>query len=131
MFVDSNILIYLLRPDSNFHSRAKEAFSEATLRGPIRINGVVYAEVCASFAVARMASDWLAGNGIEQEASSQEGLFRASRAFLQYKAAGGPRVSLLPDFFIGADAAVAGVPLLTNDPSRYRTYFPELELISP
>jgi len=131
MFVDSNILIYLLRPDSTFHSRAKEAFSGVALKGSIRINGVVYAEICASFATASMASDWLAGNAIELEASSQEALFRASRAFLQYKAADGPRVSLLPDFFIGADAAVAGVPLLTNDPARYRTYFPELELITP
>jgi hypothetical protein len=131
MFVDSNVLIYLLRPDSSFHARAAEAFSGAALKGPVRINGVVYAEICAAFATPGMATNWLAANGIDMEPSSQEALFRASRAFLQYKAAGGPRVSLLPDFFIGADAAVAGVPLLTNDPARYRTYYPELELITP
>ncbi len=131
MFVDSSILIYLLRQDSRLHRRAKEAFAGAALSGPVMINGVVYAEICASFTSADGANGWINANGIELHASSPEALFRASRAVLQYKSAGGPRRSLLPDFFIGADAVVAAVPLLTDDPARYRTFFPELELITP
>lgn len=131
MFVDCDILIHLLRQDSSFHRRAKEAFAGAALSGPLMINRVVFAEICALFASAEGANDWINANEIELQASSPDALFRASRAFLQYKAAGGPRGSLLPDFFIGADAAVAALPLLTNDPARYRTFFPELELITP
>ena len=58
-------------------------------------------------------------------------LFLAGKAFIQYRKAGGSRTGVLPDFFIGAHAAVAQVPLLTRDDRRYRTYFPSLTLISP
>jgi predicted nucleic acid-binding protein len=57
--------------------------------------------------------------------------FLAGKAFIEYKRRGGSRASPLPDFFIGAHAAVAGLRLLTRDPTRYRSYFPTVEVLAP
>ena len=69
--------------------------------------------------------------GMHLAAIPRSALFVAAKAFQQYRSRGGPRTSILPDFFIGAHAAVLGVPLLTRDPRRYQTYFPRLALIAP
>jgi len=131
VFVDSNILIYVAQETSPFHERAVAALLSAAEAGPVRINAVVFAEIAGSFTSASAVLEWLHDLEIEFAASSPEALFLASQAFLAYRETGGPRLSLLPDFFIGADAMLAGEALLTNDAKRYRTYFPELELITP
>lgn len=69
--------------------------------------------------------------GISHLPMPRQALFMAAKAFQRYRAVGGTRTSTLPDFFIGAHALVTGVPLLTRDVRRYRTYFPKLDLISP
>ena len=58
-------------------------------------------------------------------------LFLAGKATLQYRRRGGSKTQVLPDFFIGAHAAVEGWPLLTRDASRLRTYFPSLKVVAP
>jgi hypothetical protein len=68
---------------------------------------------------------------IEREALPFEAAFLAGKCFLAYRRRGGAKLSPLPDFFIGAHAAVAGYRLLTRDARRYRTYFPALALIAP
>jgi len=131
LFIDTNILVYLSNDQSAFHDRARLALSAAAERGRLAINQIVFAEISTGYPSADALMDWLGRLGVTLEYSPPEALFRASRAFLSYRAAGGPRTSLLPDFFIGADAVAAGEALLTNDPARYRTYYPELELITP
>lgn len=131
VFVDSNILIYVTQQCSPLHERAMAALANAAEAGPIRINQIVFAEVSGSFTSAAAVLAWLQDVQIEFAASMPEALFLASQAFLAYREKGGPRLSIVPDLFIGADAVMAGEALLTNDPKRYRTYFPELELITP
>ena len=67
----------------------------------------------------------------DREAISYEGAFLAGKSFLTYRRRGGTKQSPLPDFFIGAHAAVAGYRLITRDVARYRTYFPKMPLIAP
>jgi predicted nucleic acid-binding protein len=75
--------------------------------------------------------DTLDEAGITLEEIPRAALFLAGKAFQRYRSAGGTRSGVLPDFFIGAHAGVAGLPLLTRDVQRYRTYFPSLNLIAP
>lgn len=131
MFVDTNILIYASNSRSPFHDRALDLIARHSETAALCINDVVFAEFCAVFDRVEDAADVLERSNILQVRSSRESLFRASRAFMAYRRAGGTKTSPLPDFFIGADAEFASVPLLTNDRGRYATYFPDLELISP
>lgn len=131
MFVDTNILIYLSDPNFPQHASARAALTRHQSAAPFVINDIVFAELSPGFASPAALSGWLESLGIVQERSSHVSLFRAATAHLAYRKAGGAKTSPLPDFFIGADAETAGVPLLTNDPARFQTYFPELELIAP
>jgi len=131
VFVDTNIIVYATRPASEFHERAAALLKRFSSEGALKANDVVFAELCSGYPSHTDALFVFETFGIEQVRSSRESLFRASRAFMAYRRAGGTKASPLPDFFIGADALTAGVPLLTNDTSLYTTYFPDLELISP
>ncbi len=131
MFVDTNILIYASDPKSHFHDRALDLIARHSDNAALCINDVVFAEFSAIFDSVEDAADVLERSSIQQVRSSRESLFRASRAYTAYRRSGGTKTSPLPDFFIGADAVTAGVPLLTNDTARYVTYFPDLEIISP
>jgi hypothetical protein len=95
------------------------------------INDVVYAELVPAFSTKEKLDGALRGIGVGVEGSSRDALFLAGRAFQRYRAAGGTKTGVLADFFIGAHAAVTGVPLVTRDPRRYRTYFPTVMLITP
>jgi predicted nucleic acid-binding protein len=75
--------------------------------------------------------DLLDEAGIAMEEIPREALFLAGKAFRRYRTAGGARSGVLPDFFIGAHAAVLGLPLLTRDAKRYRSYFPSVVLMAP
>ncbi len=91
----------------------------------------VYAECAASYESADQTTAALAQLQVQRTQMSDAALWRAGRAFLEYRRRGGTRTNVLPDFFIGAQAAALGVPLLTRDAGRYATYFPDLELITP
>ena len=73
----------------------------------------------------------LSASELRRETIPYEAAFLAGKAFLAYRRRGGFRTSPLPDFFIGAHAAVSGYELLTPDGARYRTYFPKLAVIAP
>jgi predicted nucleic acid-binding protein len=95
------------------------------------VNPIVYAEISVGFERIEELDAVLPGDSFRREALPWEAAFLAGKCFLRYRRAGGARRAPLPDFYIGAHAAVRGIPLLTRDASRYRTYFPRLELIEP
>lgn len=95
------------------------------------INALVYAEVSIGFRTIEDLEDALPADLYRREDLPYEAAFLAGKCFLRYRRAGGTRRSPLPDFYIGAHAAVAGYRLLTRDAGRYRTYFPTLDLIAP
>lgn len=129
--VDSNIIIDLFSEDEEWFDWSSAMLSESALRGRLVINPVVYAEVCCAYDTLEAVEAAVPPHYFAREVIPWPASFLASRAFLQYRRRGGARRSPLPDFFIGAHAAVAGYTLLTRDATRYRTYFPKLRVIAP
>lgn len=99
--------------------------------GPLVVNQIVYAEISIGFSAIEECEWALDRQGIERIPLPWSCSFLAGKAFSSYRGSGGAKRSPLPDFFIGAHAAVAGLRLLTRDVARYRTYFPTVELIAP
>ncbi len=129
--VDTNILLDLVTDDPHWARWSIEQLEAAALRGPVLINDVVYAELSVRYARVEDLDAFLDAAGLELAALPREALFLAGKAYMRYRASGGTRSGVLPDFFIGAQAAVAKWPLLTRDVGRYRAYFPSLTLIAP
>ena len=130
-FVDTSVVIPLLDSTSKHHEWCREQMNAASSDGPVIVSDVVYAEMSVGLTEKREADEALAQFAFSRTGYSDEVLFRASQAFKEYRANGGPRESLLPDFFIGALAEIEGEPLLTRDPGKVRTYFPKVRLIEP
>jgi predicted nucleic acid-binding protein len=129
--VDSNVLLDVIQAEREWLGWSKAQLATWVAKGPLIVNDVVYAEISVGFETAKQASTFLAAAGATVERTPAEALFLAARAHLEYRRRGGARTGVLADFFIGADAAVRRVPLLTRDPRRYRRYFPTLRLIAP
>jgi predicted nucleic acid-binding protein len=129
--VDSNVLLDVVTDDPAWAAWSSEALERAADEAIIVINALVYAEVSVGFDSVEALEEVLPPDLYRREHLPYETGFLAGKVFLRYRAAGGARRSPLPDFYIGAHAAVAGYRLLTRDASRYRTYFPRLELIAP
>lgn len=128
--VDSNVLLDLFTEDPRWCEWSERRLADAFDRGPTLINPIVYAEISISFDRVEELERTLPPE-LEREALPWEAAFLAGKCFLGYRRRGGERRSPLPDFYIGAHAAVTGRALLTRDPARYRASFPRLELISP
>lgn len=131
ILVDSNVLIDLSTGSSAWLEWSERQLTAALEAGPVLINPIVYGEVSADFDRTERLDDALAALGMIKVALPFEASFLAAKVLLAYRRAGGPRTTMLPDFLIGAHAAVAELKLLTRDPRRYRTYFPTVELIAP
>ena len=129
--VDTNVLLDVATSDPKWAAWSLRQLDAAAIRGPILINAVVYAEFSIGYARVEEVDKVLDGVGLKLVEAPRPALFLAGKAFQRYRAQGGPRGSVLPDFFIGAHAAVAQLLLLTRDARRYRTYFPSVELIAP
>lgn len=129
--VDTNVLLDLLTNDAEWADWSQRQLEAAAVRGPLQINDVVYAELSVGFQRIEELDAVLAAAQIEMAPIPREALFLAGKVFQRYRAGGGSRTGVLPDFFIGAHAAVADLPLLTRDVRRYRTYFPTLTLVAP
>lgn len=130
VLVDSNVLIDLIDPEAEWHGWSSDHVSRLIDAGEgLVINPVIYAEVSIPFDdaddVEALLAPWT------REALPFPAAFLAGKAFRSYRRAGGAKTSPLPDFFIGAHAMAAGHRLLTRDAARYRTYFPEVDLIAP
>ena len=128
--IDSSVLLDVLAP-SNWRAWSEEQLSAAADRGDVAINQVVYAEVAAGFATRERLDRTLQGVGIVRLNIPWAACWEAARAFVEYRRRGGKRSAPLPDFFIGAHAVAAELPLLTRDARRVRAAFPALELIAP
>jgi predicted nucleic acid-binding protein len=129
--VDTNVAIDVLTADPVWLDWSVEALRSIRERGSAFVNGVTYAELAARYDAEDALNGDLRDLGIRLERMPQTALFLAGRAYAAYRASGGPRTSLLADFFIGAHAEAAGLAILTRDPRRYRTYFPDVPLITP
>ena len=129
--VDTNVLLDIVTADPIWADWSVAALETAAGDGAAWINDVVYAELSVRFASIESLDGALRDAQIELAPMPRAALFLAGKAFLNYRAAGGPRTGVLPDLFIGAHAAVAGWNLLTRDTVRYRTHFPTVSLITP
>ncbi len=129
--MDSNVLLDVLTDDAAWGPwSAKALASEADL-ATLAINPVIYAEVSVGFERIEELEAALPGSMFRREQLPWEADYLAGKCLLAYRRRGGTRRSPLPDFFIGAHAAVAGHALLTRDPTRYRTDFPTVRLVHP
>ena len=129
--VDSNVLFDRLSEDEEWFDWSTSMLAHAANAGAVAINQVIYAEVSVRYTTIEDLDDALSGDYYLRLPLPWEAAFLAGKAFAQYKRRTGTKRSPLPDFYIGAHAAVAGMTLLTRDPRRYRAYFPKLRLISP
>ena len=131
VLVDSNVLLDLAPADPVWASWSTAALEEAQETSILVINPIVYAELAAGFERVEDLDAALPPDLYRREAIPFSAAFLAGRAHRAYRDRGGSRPTPLADFYIGAHAAVAGYRLLTRDASRYRAYFPRLELITP
>ena len=131
VLVDANVLLDVMTRDSRWLAWSAQALARAADSDRLVINPIVYAEVSVGYLNVDALETALLGANLDREELPYEAAFLAGKAFLAYRRRGGVRRSPLSDFFIGAHAGVAGYALLTRDATRYRTYFPELLLISP
>ena len=129
--VDSNVLFDYLSEDDEWFDWSAAMLEQAANTGTVAINHIVYAEVSVRYPTLEKLDDDLSPEFFARLSIPWEAAFLAGKAFAAYKRRGGTRRSPLPDFFIGAHAAVTGMTLLTRDARRYRSYFPKLKIIAP
>jgi hypothetical protein len=129
--VDSNVLLDLFTRDPTWYDWSCQAVADAANSSRVVINLVIYAEASVRFSRIEDFEEALATPAIEREAIPYEAAFLAGKMYAIYRRRRGNKTSPLPDFFVGAHAAVAGYRLITRDPSRVRTYFPQVRLITP
>ena len=131
VIVDSNVLLDVATNDPSWGDWSSEALARAANESILVVNALIYAEVSIGFSTIEDLEAALPANLYRREDLPYEAAFLAGKCFLEYRRRGGSKRSPLPDFYIGAHAAVAGYRLLTRDATRYRTYFPRLDLIAP
>lgn len=129
-FVDSNVLLDALTADPVWAAWSNSALESAATDGDLLINDIVYAELAMGFPTIESLDDFVADTRLKMVPMPTPALYLAAKTHLRYRRAGGTRASVLPDFFIGAHAAVSNAAVLTRD-ARFRTYFPTVKLISP
>jgi predicted nucleic acid-binding protein len=131
ILVDSNVLLDVMTEDARWFSWSAGAIERAADSFRLVVNPIIYAEVSVRYSRIEELDAALPRSMFDREAIPYEAAFLAGKCFLAYRQRGGTRQSPLPDFFIGAHAAVAGYQLMTRDAARYRTYFPKLSLVAP
>jgi predicted nucleic acid-binding protein len=131
ILVDSNVLLDAMTEDEDWSEWSGGALERCAEESILCINPVVYAEVSVRFERIEELESALPRDLAARLPIPYEAAFLAGKCFLDYRRRGGRRSAPLPDFFIGAHAAVERMPLLTRDVGRYRTYFPRLRLITP
>lgn len=128
--IDSSVLLDILAP-SPWREWSEEHLAEAVNDGEVAINQVIYAEIAVGFNARERLERTLRAAGLKRLSLPWASAWLVAQAFGRYRRAGGPRTLPLPDFFIGAHAQAAGLALLTRDPARVKTYFPDVSLIAP
>ena len=131
ILVDSNVLLDVLTEDPRWFERSAATLARLEADHELVINPIVYAEVSVGFDRIEDVDAALPDEFFRREALPWEAAFLAGKCFVKYRRAGGARRAPFPDFYVGAHAAVRGIPLLTRDAGRYRTSFLKLELVVP
>jgi predicted nucleic acid-binding protein len=129
--IDSNVLLDIATEDPKWSSWSENALIEAADEGALAINPIIYAEVSVGFGSIEDLDDAIPPETFARMPLPFQAGFLAGKAFLTYRRRGGNKETPLPDFYIGAHAAIAGYRLLTRDAARYRTYFPRLDVVAP
>ena len=131
VLVDSNVLLDVLSEDPQWFDWSSNALAQSAESAPLVINPIIYAEVSIRFARIEELDEALPTELFRREPLPWAAGFLAGKCFQAYRQRGGARRSPLPDFFIGAHAAINELTLLTRDAARYRTYFPRLNILAP
>jgi predicted nucleic acid-binding protein len=128
---DSNVLLDVLTEDEEWFDWSADRLTHAASTGGIIINPIIYAELAAGFERIEDLDAALPATYYRRVPLPWDAAFLAGRSFVKYRRRGGERRSPMPDFYIGAHAAISGLTLLTRDARRYRTYFPTLRIVAP
>jgi hypothetical protein len=131
VLVDSNVLLDVATDDPTWGEWSATALGNAADEEILVINPIIFAEVSVGFLRVEELEEALPPDLYRRDPLPYEAAFLAGKSFLAYRRRGGRKVRPLPDFYVGAHAAVAGLRLLTRDARRYRTYFPKVALIAP
>ena len=131
MLVDSNVLIDVLEDVPDWADWSISQLQSQSKIHRLVINPVIYAEVSLTFSTAEALDKVLDDMDLPPLEIPRPALFLAGKAFARYRSKGGVKSNVLGDFFIGAHAAVSGMPVLTRDARRYRQYFPTVHLVCP
>jgi predicted nucleic acid-binding protein len=131
VLVDSNVLLDVLIDDATWGDWSSDALRQSSRTSRLLINTVIYAEVSVRIPTKQELDRHLPADRFVRDLIPYEAAFLAGKVYSLYRHRGGTRTSPLPDFFIGAHAAIMGYRLLTRDVLRYRSYFPNLPLITP
>lgn len=131
VLVDSCVLLDLFTDDPKWANWSESVLGKYSQSNTLIINSIVYTEISIGFNRIEEVEDAIEQVGVKVLEIPREALFLAGKVFLEYRRNKGTKSSTLPDFFIGAHAAVSSFDLITRDSSRYKTYFPSIELICP
>ncbi len=131
LLFDTNVLLDIATGDPVWLPWSSAQVSSALAQGPALINPIIYAELAPAFATAGELDNWLDPAVFQRLPLPYADGWLASQAWMKYRKRGGTRTSPLPDFYIGAHAAVENRTLVTRDASRYRSYFPTIALVVP
>ena len=131
LLVDSNVILDIFLDDPHWAAWSATALANASHNSTLYINQIVYTEVSIGFNKIEELESALHKGGFQMLEIPKEALFLAGKAYLSYRRGKGTKKSPLPDFYIGAHAAVLDIDLITRDEGRYRTYFPTVRIISP
>jgi predicted nucleic acid-binding protein len=131
ILVDSNVILDVLTEDPQWFNWSSTMLSEYANKGYLVINPIIYAEVSIGFENIQELEITISSAFFRHDHLPYEAAFLAGKSFLEYRRRGGTKRSPLPDFYIGAHAVATRMPLLTRDVSRYKTYFPSVELVYP
>ncbi len=131
LLVDSNVILDIFLDDPRWADWSESALANYSDHTTLYINPIIYTEVSVGFKKIEELESALHKGGFQMLEIPREALFLAGKAYLAYKKGKGSKKSPLPDFYIGAQAAVLGLDLITRDDGRYRTYFPTVGIICP
>jgi hypothetical protein len=131
VLIDSNVILDVFLDDVKWADWSESKLEECSNHSQLYINSIIYSEISIGFMLIEDLELAISKAGFQLLEIPKEALFLAGKAYIQYKRKEGIKTAPLPDFFIGAQAAVLNLDLLTRDVSRYQTYFPTVSLISP
>ncbi|WP_422463462.1 type II toxin-antitoxin system VapC family toxin [Endozoicomonas sp. ALB115] len=131
LLIDTCVILDILDRESRWHNWSKDQFRHLSKTHSPVINPIVFSELCAGMESPAVVLQLLSSLSISEQSLNHETLFLAAKAFVQYKKRGGTKTGVLPDFYIGAQAAVCSWPLISRDKGCFTRYFPTVQVIMP